>query len=61
LTQAKIPVKESFGLATELRSKTSGRSFWQMQFSSWEEPPDNVAKQIIEEVKERKGIKTTNI
>ncbi len=61
LITAKIPVKESFGLATELRSKTSGRSFWQMQFSSWEEPPDNVAKQIIEEVKERKGIKTTNI
>jgi len=61
LITATIPVKESFGLATELRSKTSGRAFWQMQFSSWEEPPDNVAKQIIEEVKERKGIKPSNV
>lgn len=58
LITAILPVKESFGLATELRSKTSGRAFWQMQFSSWEEPPENVAKQIIEEVRERKGIKT---
>ena len=58
LITAILPVKESFGLATELRSKTSGRAFWQMQFSSWEEPPENVAKQIIEEVRELKGIKT---
>jgi len=59
LITAAIPVKESFGLATELRSKTSGRAFWQMQFSNWEEPPETVAKRIIKEIKERKGIKAS--
>ena len=54
---ATIPVGESFGLATELRSKTSGRAFWQMQFSSWEELPENMVKQVINEVRKRKGMK----
>ncbi len=54
---ATIPVGESFGLAAELRSKTSGRAFWQMQFSSWEELPENIVNQVINEVRKRKGMR----
>ncbi len=52
-----IPVRESFGLANELRSKTSGRAFWQTQFSRWAEVPKSLLGEVIAEVRKRKGLK----
>jgi elongation factor 2 len=52
-----IPVRETFGLANDMRSKTSGRAFWQTQFTRWEALPKSLAKEVIAEIRKRKGLK----
>ncbi len=49
IVTAKVPLSEMFGYATDLRSKTQGRANYSMEFGSYEEVPNNIAKQIIEE------------
>jgi elongation factor 2 len=51
-----IPVAETFGLSAEMRSATSGHAFWQTAFDHWEKAPENVAKEVIGEIRERKGL-----
>ena len=45
---AKVPLSEMFGYATEIRSMTQGRGSFTMEFSSYEPVPKNVETQIIE-------------
>jgi len=42
-----VPLAEMFGYATELRSRTQGRGTYTMQFSRYEEVPQNIAQDII--------------
>jgi elongation factor 2 len=51
-----IPVAETFGLAAELRSATSGRAFWQSMFDRWERVPAKLEAKIIKDVRKRKGL-----
>lgn len=51
-----IPVAETFGMTTEMRSKTSGNAFWQCAFSHWEKTPEKVALGIIKQIRTRKGL-----
>ena len=51
-----IPVAETFGLAAELRSATSGHAFWQSQFDHWERVPESLAKEVIAEIRNRRGL-----
>jgi len=51
-----IPVAETFGLSAEMRSATSGHAFWQSTFSHWEEAPENVAAEVIKQIRERRGL-----
>jgi elongation factor 2 len=51
-----VPVAESFGLARELRSTTSGKAFWQSSLESWERVPEKLAARVIEEIRKRKGL-----
>ena len=44
---AKVPLAEMFGYATQLRSMTQGRGIFSMEFSTYEEVPRNVAEAII--------------
>jgi elongation factor G len=46
--QAKVPLGEMFGYATDLRSSTQGRATFTMQFERYEEVPQSVAEQITE-------------
>ncbi|MDJ0631960.1 MAG: elongation factor G [Xenococcaceae cyanobacterium MO_188.B29] len=48
---AKVPLAEMFGYATDIRSKTQGRGIFSMEFSNYEEVPRNVAEAIIEKNK----------
>lgn len=45
---AKVPLAEMFGYATQLRSMTQGRASYNMEFASYEEVPVHIANQIIE-------------
>lgn len=45
---AKVPLAEMFGYATELRSMTQGRANYSMEFSHYSPTPKNVADKVIE-------------
>ncbi len=45
---AKIPLAEMFGYATNLRSLTEGRGTFTMEFDCYEEVPQNITQEIIE-------------
>src|SRR3978361_706270 len=45
--KALVPLAEMFGYVGDLRSKTSGRASYSMQFDSYAEVPGSLAKEII--------------
>ena len=45
--RALVPLSEMFGYVGDLRSKTQGRASYSMQFDSYAEVPQSVAKEII--------------
>ena len=47
VVKALVPLSEMFGYVGDLRSKTQGRASYSMQFDSYAEVPQNVAKEII--------------
>ena len=44
---AKVPLKEMFGYATDLRSATQGRATYTMQFSHYEPVPQMISEEIM--------------
>jgi elongation factor G len=48
---ARVPLSEMFGYVGDLRSKTSGRAVYSMQFGSYAEVPKNVADEIVQKNK----------
>jgi len=51
--EAKVPLAEMFGYATQLRSNTQGRATFTMQFSHYERVPQAIAEEAIAEGKKR--------
>ncbi|APJ38239.1 elongation factor G [Mycoplasmopsis pullorum] len=47
IVRAAVPLSEMFGYSTDLRSMTSGRGTYQMQFDHYEKTPKNIADEII--------------
>lgn len=45
---AKVPLAEMFGYATDLRSMTEGRGTFTMEFDHYETVPSNITQEIIE-------------
>jgi len=45
--RASVPLAEMFGYATDLRSMTSGRGVFSMEFSHYAEVPKNVAEAVV--------------
>jgi elongation factor G len=48
---AQVPLAEMFGYATDLRSRTQGRATYTMQFHSYQEVPESIAKEIVARVR----------
>lgn len=55
--KAKMPVAEMFGLASDLRSATSGRGSQFLVDQMFERLPDELQMKIIKQIRDRKGIK----
>ncbi|MCG8381544.1 MAG: elongation factor G [Gammaproteobacteria bacterium] len=53
--KADVPLSEMFGYIGDLRTMTSGRGQFSMEFSHYMPCPANVAEAVIKEVKERKA------
>lgn len=49
IIDAKVPLSEMFGYATDLRSKSQGRATYAMEFCEYVQVPKGVEKAIIEE------------
>jgi len=47
IVKSYVPLSEMFGYATDLRSKSSGRASYSMQFSHYEEVPRDVTEKIL--------------
>ena len=45
--RALVPLSDMFGYATDLRSRTQGRASYTMQFHSYAEVPESIAKEIV--------------
>jgi elongation factor G len=48
IINARVPLSEMFGYATDLRSNTQGRANYTMQFENYEEVPPNIATKVVE-------------
>ncbi|MFN5757627.1 MAG: elongation factor G [Planctomycetia bacterium] len=48
---AEVPLAETFGYSTDLRSMTQGQGVFTMEFSKYRPTPGNVQKEIVEERK----------
>ena len=55
--KAEAPLSDMFGYIGDLRTMTSGRGQFSMEFSHYSPCPRNVADQVIEETKARKAAK----
>ena len=53
--KADCPLAEMFGYIGDLRTMTSGRGQFSMEFSHYAPRPSNVGDQVVQEVKERKA------
>lgn len=53
--KAEAPLGEMFGYIGDLRTMTSGRGQFSMEFSHYAPCPNNVAEEVIKETKERKA------
>jgi len=55
IIRASVPLAEMFGYATDLRSMTSGRGVFSMEFSHYAEVPKNVAEAVVHQATGNKG------
>lgn len=55
--KAEVPLSEMFGYIGDLRTMTSGRGQFSMEFDHYAPCPRNVADEVIKEVKERDAVK----
>jgi elongation factor G len=46
IVRADVPLAEMFGYATDLRSASQGRANYTMEFSKYQEVPDNIAESV---------------
>ena len=53
--KSRVPMAEVLKYAPDLRSITSGRGEFQMEFSHYEEVPPHLSERVIKEAKARKA------
>ena len=49
IVKATVPLKEMFGYSTDLRSMSQGRADFHMDFDHYEEVPQSIASEIVEQ------------
>jgi len=54
---AEIPVAESFGFTSTLRSATNGRGVWFLKDSSYKPLPSSLQDEVVKKIRTRKGLK----
>ena len=47
IIQARVPLSEMFGYATDLRSRTQGRATYSMHFDRYEQAPPSTSEEVV--------------
>ena len=47
IINARVPLSEMFGYATDLRSRTQGRATFSMHFDRYEPAPNHVSEEVV--------------
>jgi elongation factor G len=47
IINARVPLSEMFGYATDLRSRTQGRATYSMHFERYEQAPPNISEEVV--------------
>jgi elongation factor G len=55
IIEARVPLSEMFGYATDLRSRTQGRATYSMHFDRYEPAPQNVSEEVVAKMQGSKG------
>jgi elongation factor G len=50
IVNARVPLSEMFGYATDLRSRTQGRATYSMHFDRYEQAPPNVSEEVVAKI-----------
>jgi elongation factor G len=53
IVNARVPLSEMFGYATDLRSRTQGRATYSMHFDRYEQAPQHVSEEVVARVQGR--------
>jgi elongation factor G len=53
IVNARVPLSEMFGYATDLRSRTQGRATYSMHFERYEQAPQNVSEEVVARIQGR--------
>jgi elongation factor G len=53
IVNARVPLSEMFGYATDLRSRTQGRATYTMHFERYEHAPQNVSEEVVARIQGR--------
>jgi elongation factor G len=53
IVNAEVPLSEMFGYSTELRSMSAGKASYTMEFSRYNECPNNIAEKVMAERREK--------
>lgn len=54
--ESKVPVAEMFGFAGDIISAAEGRCLWSTEMAGFERLPREMQKQIVKEIRQRKGL-----
>jgi elongation factor G len=47
IINARVPLSEMFGYATEMRSRTQGRATYSMHFDRYEQAPNHISDEVV--------------
>ncbi len=61
IVNGKLPVQEMFGLSSELRSATEGRGTSSLVDQTFERMPDELQQKVINMIRQRKGLKESDL
>ena len=50
IINARVPLSEMFGYATDLRSRTQGRATYSMHFDRYEQAPPNISDEVVKRI-----------
>src|SRR4051812_36534480 len=50
IVNARVPLSEMFGYATDLRSRTQGRATYSMHFDRYEQAPPNISDEVVKRI-----------